>query len=141
MLVSSHAPVRGHLTPTKEGFQEVIVSSHAPVRGHLQWFLTLRSSPLYVSSHAPVRGHLLFSPTPDMSYPSFKSCPREGASKLLYADSAYGYVSSHAPVRGHLGAVLCISTATYVSSHAPVRGHLKINEEASAGIAFQVMPP
>ena len=57
MLVSSHAPVRGHLLRWISTRKYNKVSSHAPVRGHPK--VSICSNELQrVSSHAPVRGHL-----------------------------------------------------------------------------------
>ena len=55
LLVSSHAPVRGHRAAVYTVEGNYSVSSHAPVRGH-HFFLGLMILFL-VSSHAPVRGH------------------------------------------------------------------------------------
>ena len=50
--------MRGHLVDASSDVAALIVSSHAPVRGHLSIILFL-SRKIEVSSHAPVRGHLL----------------------------------------------------------------------------------
>ena len=62
-----------------------MVSSHAPVRGHLSlYFITgIRRN---VSSHAPVRGHLIKN-FHRLKIMCFKSCPREGASALPHLPS------------------------------------------------------
>ena len=99
ILVSSHAPVRGHHTVGQPGGVATLVSSHAPVRGHPHEL----SAQLFrhpVSSHAPVRGH----PAQSLNLYrviGFKSCPREGASCTGSMNSSGSEVSSHAPVRGH----------------------------------------
>ena len=60
--------------------QVLMVSSHAPVRGHLCGVCHILP-PLTVSSHAPVRGHpCSVSDSMDGTI-CFKSCPREGASQ------------------------------------------------------------
>ena len=76
-LVSSHAPVRGHLYAGRQGKLQRKVSSHAPVRGHRKCSWT------------------------EIDYTSFKSCPREGASCIGIFGRLLSKVSSHAPVRGH----------------------------------------
>ena len=55
--------------------------------------------------------------------PSFKSCPREGASNGAWMAYRNYYVSSHAPVRGHQIWTKLEQRFGVVSSHAPVRGH------------------
>ena len=95
---------------------------------------------------------------------SFKSCPREGASKSRTPELDWICVSSHAPVRGH--PVLLIlaklsltasfkscpregasiynlikdNTCHSVSSHAPVRGHLNIIKMVGLFIGFKSCP-
>ena len=73
--------------------------------------------------------------------PSFKSCPREGASRIVQIRHAVGHVSSHAPVRGHQKKRVQDAANAEVSSHAPVRGHQIRNAYQAYQQVFQVMPP
>ena len=54
---------------------------------------------------------------------SFKSCPREGASRNSLTRIRILHVSSRAPVRGHHQAQRNSPAWFLVSSRAPVRGH------------------
>ena len=84
----------------------------------------------FVSSHAPVRGHLLAAVFAGIIR-CFKSCPREGASKMTRQSVPRFWVSSHAPVRGHRVTATPDRGDMRVSSHAPVRGHHWENELVS----------
>ena len=94
-----------------------------------------------VSSHAPARGHPALRRRLCRSPYSFKSCPREGASRERLKQSGITLVSSHAPARGHhMRLSLCAASAV-VSSHAPARGHRSALALTWCCSWFQVMPP
>ena len=164
-MVSSHAPVRGHLlrfeclgnhlfgfkSCPREGASEIYgkvriscnyVSSHAPVRGHREsQFEEVRIE--QVSSHAPVRGHRGtrgIKSTQDL--PVSSHAPVRGHLLLcVFEGIGLAHVSSHAPVRGHQHQRCCSARVHRVSSHAPVRGHPYSVATAGSTMMFQVMPP
>ena len=71
----------------------------------------------------PREGASRLLPHPVAGLACFKSCPREGASAALIRAGWLDEVSSHAPVRGHLADCEDLGRDLLVSSHAPVRGH------------------
>ena len=77
-----------------------MVSSHAPVRGHLEKD-GIKYMPSYVSSHAPARGHLLMKGRLE-GIQQFQVMPPQGGI-LIQGITLAGvmFVSSHAPARGH----------------------------------------
>ena len=94
-------PREGASALKKDYIAVVIVSSHAPVRGHLLGGFVVQLLRGFKS--CPREGASPPLSAADRREGCFKSCPREGASRVsAFSRSLICMVSSHAPVRGHL---------------------------------------
>ena len=161
ILVSSHAPVRGHLRVARIAVTPLEVSSHAPVRGHLyssaytKHMECFKSCPREGASFSSIYTNtrmMRFKSCPREgaseqlfwlrdNFDSFKSCPREGASTPKAVWSQAGCVSSHAPVRGHRQETGAAAPIIYGFKSCPREGASCTRYQYDYPIKFQVMPP
>ena len=99
VLVSSHAPARGHQLSIRPAFCAPVFQVMPPRGGIFADFTKIKransfkSCPREGASRSRIRCHNAIK--------SFKSCPREGASCSLASSLLLLLVSSHAPARGH----------------------------------------
>ena len=110
-----------------------------PPRGGINDYLVFAIS-AKVSSHAPARGHRCMTAGAKSACVSFKSCPREGASRQVaecYKSLGKFQVM---PPRGGIIADWFDAQKEAVSSHAPARGHRESPEKFKWYRGFKSCP-
>ena len=119
--------------------ESILVSSHAPVRGHHAKALSTYILEMGFKS-CPREGASSFQCS-TKCFQCFKSCPREGASRTNMSVSFLERSFKSCPREGASNESLDSVCINRVSSHAPVRGHRVNWAFLPLLTSFQVMPP